>query len=263
MGKAEMYLEAELHLEVEALRELSPLDVLHVMRRASGLSLQALAQRMGRKFSSVATWFAEAATDKFVPVAQVPALCHALDSALLIEWQRVEFERLQRGEPAATQTGDPGRTVDLLLRGIVQAATAVGHAREAGDNPTPRERRQIHNVVLLAVATLVAAAGEIRTAPATGGAGLSLFQPGQMLLVEEPRPTRRERLAAWWRGLFDVARARRELREARRVMGAMGYVLRDMAERDPGRIPFCHQDTVARLLVEGERLARDEAVHAD
>lgn len=245
-----------------ALLELRPLDVLQVMRRAAGISLQELARRMGKKMPSVAIWFAEAATDKFVPVAQVPALCHALDSALLIDWQRAEFERLQRGEPAATQTGDPGRTVDLLLRGIVQAATAVGHAREAGDNPTPRERRQIHNVVLLAVATLVAAAGEIRTAPATGGAGLSLFQAGQML-VEEPRPTLRERLAAWWRGLFDLARARRELREARRVMGAMGYVLRDMAERDPGRIPFNHQDTVARLLAEGERLARDEAVHAD
>lgn len=179
----------------QALEDATCLQVLQVMRRMSGLDLDAIATAMGRNRQTVGCWFGEAAADKFIPLPLVPKFCHALGSPLLLEWLVAQYERCLRDEPAPQWSGAAGRTSQLLLRGLVQAGNALELLRDMGPTLSPSQGRQVSEAALLAVATLAAAAREARGAFPGAPRHLRLCRDG-----EEPAPKSRwERFQDWWR----------------------------------------------------------------
>jgi hypothetical protein len=180
----------------QALEDATCLQVIQVMRRMSGLGLDAIATAMDRNRQTVGCWFGEAAADKFIPLPLVPRFCHVLGSPLLLEWLVAQYERCLRDDPAAEWSGATGRTSDLLLRGLVQAGNALQLLRDMGPELSPSQGRQVSEAALLAVATLAAAAREARgTFPAAPGS-LRFCRAGETLVAK----SRWERFRDWWSG---------------------------------------------------------------
>uniref|UniRef100_I2Q1B7 Uncharacterized protein n=1 Tax=Desulfovibrio sp. U5L TaxID=596152 RepID=I2Q1B7_9BACT len=182
----------------QALEDATCLQVIQVMRRMSGLDLDAIATAMDRNRQTVGCWFGEASADKFIPLPLVPQFCHALGSPLLLEWLVAQYQRCVRNDPAVEWSGAAGRTSDLLLRGLVQAGNAMELLRDMGPELSPSQGRQVSEAALLAVATLAAAAREARGTFPVAPKGLRFQRAG-----EEPETIRtgwRERLKGWWRG---------------------------------------------------------------
>jgi len=182
----------------EALKDATCLQVIQVMRRMSGLDLDSIAEAMDRNRQTVGCWFGEAAADKFIPLPLVPRFCHVMGSTLLLEWLMAQYERLQHAEPPEPWSNDVERTTDLLVRGLIQTGNALELLRGMGPELSPSQGRQVSEAILLAVATLAAAAREARgTFP---GAPKHLrFCRGDNVDDEAPMPWWR-RLATWWRG---------------------------------------------------------------
>lgn len=251
----------------QSLEKLTPLQVIRVMRRMSGLGLGELATAMDRNMRTVGCWFGEGSPDKFIPVPLVPRFCHVMRSPLLIEWQMAQFERLQRGEPADIFQGAAAdRIIDLVLRGIVQSSQALDLLRDAGGALTPSQGRQAAEAILLAVSTLAEAAREAReVAPE--------FRANRYFLAKtaderEPDPAAASPRASWWRRLVawwirDDARElealRADYRDARRLLGAMGWLLREVLQS--GRLRPSLRRIAGRLLDDGMQRGAKERIH--
>jgi hypothetical protein len=176
--------------------------------------------------------------------------------------------------PGEAVDGDPGYATDLLLRGIIQASNAVALLREMGDSLTPSQGRQCSGAILLAVATLVAAEREARGAASASG-DLRFFRSDTEAGTNTPDPAQGglwQRLRHWWHEVTTAAMVRRELQssvlayrlrqadfaEIKRIMGAMGHLLRGVA----WMLAPNQQETVDRLLADGRRLAKSGEAHA-
>jgi hypothetical protein len=180
----------------QALEDATCLQVIQVMRRMSGLDLDAIATAMDRNRQTVGCWFGEAAADKFIPLPLVPRFCHVLGSPLLLEWLVAQYERYLRDDPAAEWSGAAGRTTDLILRGLVQASNALELLRDMGPKLSPSQGRQVSEATLLAVATLAAAAREARGSFPAAPGSLRFCRAGETLTAK----SRWERFRDWWSG---------------------------------------------------------------
>jgi len=268
----------------QALEDATCLQVIQVMRRMSGLDLDAIATAMDRNRQTVGCWFGEASADKFIPLPLVPRFCHALGTPLLIEWLVAQYERCLRDDPPQQWSGTAGATTGLLLRGLVQAGNALELLRDMGGTLSPSQGRQVSEAALLAVATLAAAAREAR--------GSFPHAPKQVRFDRSPAGEADAATAAaqpsgmpWWRRLWTwlagswewtrdreaYARAlgqlrkeletslemrrlyRVELDETRRIMGAMGYLLREGV-----CLRLELRELAERLLAEGEALLKGQ-----
>lgn len=256
----------------QSLEELTCLQVVQVMRRMSGLDLDTIAAAMDRNRQTVGCWFGEAAADKFIPLPLVPRFCHALGSTLLLEWLVAQYERLLRDEPPHVWSADAARTLDLLVRGLIQTGNALELLHAMGRELSPTQGRQVSEATLLAVATLAAAAREARGTFPGAPKQLRFFRDAGDRTASAPAcGSRWQRLGAWlatWRGRVwrrdrharspealcdelakcreDLARKDRELVRVKRIMGAMGYLLREGGGPGNGR-----SATARRLLEEG------------
>lgn len=184
----------------QALEDATCLQVIQVMRRMSGLDLDAIATAMDRNRQTVGCWFGEASADKFIPLPLVPRFCHALGTPLLIEWLVAQYERCLREDPPQQWSGTAGATTGLLLRGLVQAGNALELLRDMGGTLSPSQGRQVSEAALLAVATLAAAAREAR--------GAFPHAPKQVRFDRSPAGEADAAMAAakpsgipWWRRL--------------------------------------------------------------
>lgn len=180
----------------EALKDATCLQVLQVMRRMSGLDLEAIADGMGRNRQTVGCWFGEASADKFIPLPLVPRFCHVLGSPLLLEWLTVQYELLRQDEPTPQWNGAPERTARLLLRGLLQAGKALEMLHDMGDPLTPSQGRQVSEATLLAVATLAAAAREARGEFSGTSRSLRFCRVGETPIAK----SRWQRFRDWWSG---------------------------------------------------------------
>lgn len=272
----------------QALEDATCLQVIQVMRRMSGLDLDAIATAMDRNRQTVGCWFGEAAVDKFIPLPLVPRFCHALGTPLLIEWLVAQYERCLRDEPPQPWSGKAGVTTGLLLRGLVQAGNALELLRDMGGTLSPSQGRQVSEAALLAVATLAAAAREARGAFPVAPKHLRFDRfplGGTDAAIAAAEPSRMpwwRRLWAWLAGSWDWAGereayarslgqlhkeletcqdmrrlSRAELAETRRIMGAMGYLLREGVGRQ-----LELRELAERLLAEGEALNHGRAADA-
>ena len=271
----------------QALEDATCLQVIQVMRRMSGLDLDAIATAMDRNRQTVGCWFGEAAVDKFIPVPLVPRFCHALGTPLLIEWLVAQYERCLRDDPPQQWSGTAGVVTDLLLRGLGQAGNALELLRDMGGPLSPSQGRQVSEAALLAVATLAAAAREARgffpVAPKHLRFDRSPLDGTDAAMAAEPsRMPWWRRLRAWLAGSWQWAgdreacarslgqlrteleaslemrrRYRAELAETRRIMGAMGYLLREGV-----CLRLELRQLAERLLAEGEALNNGRAADA-
>ena len=264
----------------QALEDATCLQVIQVMRRMSGLDLDAIATAMDRNRQTVGCWFGEASADKFIPLPLVPRFCHALGSTLLLEWLVAQYEQCLRNDPPPEWSGAVGRTADLILRGLVQAGNALELLRDMDGPLSPSQGRQVSEAALLAVATLAAAAREARGAFATAPKHLRFSRSqtnetdAAMPAAEPARMPWWRMLAAWLAGSWEWTRDRgayarslgqlrkeletyremrrryrAELAETRRIMGAMGYLLREGV-----CLRLELRELAERLLAEGEAL---------
>ena len=211
----------------QAVEKLTHFQVIRVMRRASGLNLSELAEAMGRNMRTVGCWFGDGSPDKFIPVPLVPLFCHVLRSPMLIEWQMAQFERLQRGEAANEERGEPHRVVDLILRGIVEAVRALDLLRDVKGPLSPSQGRQEAEALLLAVSTLAAAASEARRAAPEPARHLSfLSQDAAEALRLAARPSWWRRFFGWLGACFRSGRVAEELDQARQDLAEASLLLR-------------------------------------
>ncbi len=183
----------------QALEDATCLQVLQIMRRLSGLDLDAIAAAMDRNRQTVGGWFDEAA-DGCIPLPLVPGFCHVMGSPLLLEWLAAQYERCQRHEPPRWWSGEVGRTTDLLLRGLVQARSALELLRDMGRELSPSQGRQVSEAALLAVASLVAAAREARGSFPDEPPRLRFARVADMPAANAMPSGWWGRLRDWWRG---------------------------------------------------------------
>jgi len=239
----------------QALEDATCLQVLQIMRRMSGLDLDSVATGMDRNRQTVGCWFGEGSPDKFIPLPLVPKFCHVLGSSLLLEWLVAQYERLRRDEVPHAWSGAVEPTLSLLVRGVVQSGNALALLHDMGNPLTPSQGRQVSEAALLAVATLAAAAREARGAFPGPPKSLRYFRANEQMVVDAPQLPRWRRLTVWlskfWRWGQDrevhtqslqtlrsdlqtyASTARRQqdaLAEAKRIIGAMGFKLRELRE---------------------------------
>lgn len=238
----------------DAVVDISEVKVLQVARRESGMTLAEIAVAMSRDEATVGGWFAESA-DRFPPLPLIPKLCHVLGDPLIIEWLYARYRQLCEGDPAFDGAADAERVRSLLVRGLNQATNALTLTQDIGPTFTRSEAKQISEAILLAVATLAAAAREARGRRPAPARRLAFSRgDGDEAAGASGRPTWRERLRAWWRGAGTpwevVAIPPADLTQARRLIGAMGQIIRKAPVLRPeDRAVSC------RLLEEGRAFA--------
>ncbi len=263
-----------------ALADMSCVEVLKTMRRLSGLRLSEIAEAMDRDEATAGGWFA-AGADRYPPLPLVPSLCACMGDPLLIEWLQAQYERLRAGEASLPGGADAACIRDRLFRALTQVSAAIDLVRALGQTLTKTESRQVSEAILLAAATLAAAAREARGGRAASrGPRFASAATVEAWIGERPSVWRR--LAAWFGGWSVAARLReeltqlgqahaRELVETRaahavelverdrqfdklaRLFGAAGWIL---GQSDTCRV--ASYDTVSRLLLEGEQLTARE-----
>jgi len=229
----------------EALSDISAVKIWQAARRMSGLSLADVAQAMERDEATVGGWFAQG-MDRFPPFPLVPRLCTVLGNPTPIEWLWAHYWRLVDGEATTATTGDGNRVLDLLVRGMKQLGLAMEISRDAGAALDGRRGRQVAESILLAVSSLSAAARE--------AAGTAPSRRFRLLRASEgPALTWWERLREWWLCRRERREMAERLRDALRVMGAMGHELEIMLHDFP-QMATTQWGTVHRLLADGRRL---------
>jgi transcriptional regulator with XRE-family HTH domain len=250
----------------EALADIADVKILQVARKMSGLTLADIAAGVGRDEATVGGWFA-GGSDCWPPATLLPRLCQVLDDPLLIEWLYAQYHRLCEGAPVPDFGTDPGRVRDLLVRGVSQVSHALNLAKDFGPSPSRSQSRRLSEAILLAAATLAAAAREARGRSRAPGRQLAFLHAAEAGALAVPE------VAGWWRRLTDWlggwaryralraqlartaaaqaeerARDRERLAEVQRIMGAMGHELLLAVCAQGGR-----RNVVQRLLDDGKR----------
>lgn len=238
----------------EAVESILENQVLSLARRISGLTIQEIAERIGRDPATVGGWFA-AGSDRWPPASLLPKLSQILGDPILIEWLYAQYRLFVESEPEQLSATNGSRIQPLLIRALGQVTTALNLARDLGPNLTKPQSRQISESILLAVATLCDAAREARgrkPAPAR------LLRFGS---IKRPLPQESlwARIRRSLRSLFVVAElqsrlaaGKREHVRMRRLIGTLGYMVRTENGRN-----VVNRTTRKRVLADCDRVVRE------